>query len=171
MKPKLRSLCAAAGMGMVVLGLVHAAGEEVPPAPNGIALPKGYKDWRMIGTSHRTDNQSLRVILGNGTAVTAARKGMTDPWPEGTILAKLVWKDRRHPQWQYATVPGKLLHAEFMIRDSKRFSASGGWGFARWLGMEQKPYGGDASFVQECFGCHQAAKATDHVFTVPAELP
>jgi len=171
MKAKLWLLSAAAGIGMVVFGLVHAASEAVPPAPNGIELPQGYKDWRMIGTSHRTDNQSLRVILGNGTAVTAARTGKTDPWPEGTILGKLVWKDRTHPQWQDATVPGELKYVEFMIRDSRKFSATGGWGFARWVGMEQKPYGDDASFVQECFGCHQAAKATDHVFTEPAELP
>ena len=171
MKPKLGSLCAVAGIGMAVFGLVHAAGEEVPPAPNGIELPNDYKDWRMIGTAHRTDNHSLRVILGNGTAVTAARTGKTDPWPEGTMLGKLVWKDRTHPQWPDATVPGKLNHVEFMIRDSRKFPATGGWGFARWVGMEQKPYGDDASFAQECFGCHQAAKATDHVFTVPAELP
>lgn len=148
-----------------------AQSETIKPAPNGIKIPKGYKDWRLIGVSHREDNNSLRAILGNYTAIKAARAGNTNPWPDGTILAKLVWKDSQHPLWEKATVPGELVHSEFMIKDAKKYSATGGWGFARWKGMEQEPYGTDASFEQECFGCHTPAKNTDYVFTMPAPLP
>ena len=148
-----------------------AQSETVKPAPNGIKIPQYYKNWRLIGVSHREDNNSLRAILGNPVAIKAARTGKTDPWPDGTILAKLVWKDRQHPLWDKATVPGELVHSEFMIKDSSKYSATGGWGFARWKGMKQEPYGKDASFVQECFGCHTPAKNTDYVFTMPAPLP
>ena len=148
-----------------------SAAEGVAPAPNGIKLPKDYKDWRVIASSHRTDNNTLRVILGNKVAIKAARSGKTVPWPDGTVLAKLVWKDASHQAWKAATVPGKFVHAEFMIKNTKQYAATGGWGFARWLGQDQKPYGKDASFVQECFGCHVPVKTNDYVFTHPVKLP
>ena len=148
-----------------------AQSETVKPAPNGIEIPKGYKDWKLISVSHREDNNSLRAILGNYAAIRAARSGNTNPWPDGAILAKIVWKDSKHPKWESATVPGELIHSEFMIKDSSKYSATGGWGFARWKGMKQEPYGKDASFVQECFGCHTPVKNTDYVFTKLAPLP
>ena len=91
---------------------------EVLPAPNGIRLPEGYKDWRLISSSHRTDNNTLRVILGNDMAIQAARSGQTNPWPDGSILAKLVWKDATHEKWPTATVPDKFVLAEFMVKDA-----------------------------------------------------
>lgn len=63
------------------------------------------------------------------------------------------------------------MHAEFMTKDAAKFSATGGWGYARWLGKDQKPYGKDASFVQECVGCHTPVKDRDWVFTHPVQLP
>jgi len=142
------------------------------PAPNGISLPKGYKDWRIIAISHRTDNGSLRAILGNDIAINAARSSQTRSWPDGSILAKLVWKDAVHEEdWPEATVPGKFIHAEFMLKNEQKYAKTGGWGFARWLGEDQKPYGEDAAFVQECFACHTPMKDRDYVFTRPAPLP
>ena len=143
----------------------------VSPAPNGITIPEGYKDWKVISSSHRQDNNTLRVILGNDAAIRAARAGETRPWPDGSILGKLVWKDAAHPDWEKATVPGAFVHAEFMIKDSNIYKETGGWGFARWKGLDQKPYGKDASFVQECFSCHTPVKENDYVFTRPSSLP
>jgi hypothetical protein len=149
----------------------NSAEKQVAPAPNGIRIPEGYKDWKMISSSHRTDNQTLRIILGNKIAVKAARDGKTKPWPDGAILAKIVWKDSQHPLWQSATVPGALLHTEFMLKDSKKYATTKGWGFARWKGLKQQPYGDDASFAHECLTCHAPAKGNDYVFTQPASFP
>ncbi len=150
---------------------VIKAGGNYPPAPNGIEIPKGYKDWQLLASSHREDNHSLRIILANTIAMDAVNKQQTNPWPEGAILAKLVWKDRTHPQWEKAQVPGEFLHSEFMIKDSSKYAATGGWGFARWKGLQQIPYGEDAAFAQECFACHGAVKNKDYVFTMPAVFP
>lgn len=155
----------------LVLGGVSAGEQPVPPAPNGIALPEGYRDWSVIASSHRIDNNTLRVILGNGIAIEAARSGNTNPWPDGAILGKLVWKDTTLKAWEKAVVPGEFVHAEFMVKDVKKWAATGGWGFARWKGMDQVPYGDNAGFVQECFGCHTPVKDNDYVFTHPAQLP
>jgi len=147
------------------------AGSHVEQAPNGITLPEGYKDWRIISQSHRIDNNSLRIILGNDIAVTAARSENTNPWPDGAILAKLVWKQKNEEFWPTAIAPDKFVHAEFMFKDSQKYQASGGWGYARWLGLEQKPYGKDKDFAKECVSCHTPVKARDYVFTTPAILP
>jgi hypothetical protein len=154
-----------------LLWLPTSGATDVLPAPNGITLPENYQDWRMIGSSSRIDNNTLRVILGNDIAIAAARAGNTNPWPDGAILGKLVWKDTTHTAWEKAVVPGEFVHAEFMFKDARKWSETGGWGFARWTGLEQQPYGKDAGFVNECFGCHTPVKDNDYVFTHPASLP
>lgn len=156
---------------ILTIGIAYALKIPVRPAPNGIEMPEGYKNWRLIASSHRSDNNTMRVILGNEMAIQATRYEQTNPWPDGTILAKLVWKNRNHKKWPTATIPGEFVHVEFMIKDSKKYSSTGGWGFARWKGMKREPYGNDASFVQECFDCHKPVKDNDYVFTAPAVLP
>ena len=143
----------------------------VDNAPNGIALPEGYKNWQLLSVHQRSDNNTLRAVLGNEVAVKAARAGQTNPWPDGAVLGKLVWKAVKHDRWETALEPGAFVHAEFMVKDAGKYAATGGWGFARWLGKDQKPYGKDASFVQECFGCHTPVKDRDFVFTHPVMLP
>lgn len=164
-------LAAAAAVTMALSGAGLAQNAKPAPSPNGIELPAGYKNWRLISVAHRTDKPTLRAVLGNDIAIDAARSGKTNPWPDGAILAKLVWKDRQHPQWATATVPDEFVHAEFMFKDSKKYAATGGWGWARWVGMEQKPYGKDANLAQECVACHQPVKGNDLVFTKPVTLP
>lgn len=155
----------------LLLTIAAASAFAADPAPNGLQLPEGYRDWRVLGTHMRSDNNTLRVVLGNDVAVRAAREGKTLPWPDGTVLAKMVWKARKHDKWDSALEPGDFVHAEFMTKDSARFSATGGWGYARWLGQDQRPYGKDASFSQECVGCHTPVKDRDWVYTHPVRLP
>jgi hypothetical protein len=145
---------------------------EVAPAPNGIEFPADYADWRVISLSHRTDNHTMRAILGNDIAIAAARDGRTRPWPDGAVLAKVVWKESEKPTWKTAIVPEQFVHAEFMIRDSKKWAGNGtGWGWARWVGSDQVPYGEKAGFEQECIACHTPVQGSDWVFTTPALFP
>ena len=159
----------------VALGLLLLSGlagaQQVAPAPNGLTIPDGYKNWKLIGVAQRSDNNTMRAILGNDVAIKAAREGNTKPWPDGAILGKLVWKSLKHDRWETATEAGDFVHAEFMFKDSKKHADTGGWGYARWLGMDQKPYGKDAGFVQECVACHTPVKDRDWVFTFPVKLP
>lgn len=159
---------------LVILGLAAMpalAGSTVPPAPNGIKFPAGYQNWRVISMSHRVDNKTVRVIYGNDKAIQAARAGKTNPWPDGAIIGKVVWKQKKEAAWPTAIAPDKFVHAEFMFKDAKKYASTGGWGWARWKGLDQKPYGKDANFVQECMGCHTPVKSNDWMFTEPAVLP
>jgi len=150
--------------------VVSAEANEVKSTPNNIKYPVGLKNWRVIATSYRTDNNTQRVILGNSIAVKAARNGSTNPWPKGSILAKLVWKNTDHPAWNSARIPGDFVHSEIMIKDASKYKSTGGWGYARWKGEQLQPYGKDASFPQECLACHSQVKKTDFVFTIPAKI-
>ncbi len=80
-------------------------------------------------------------------------------------------KDDTLAAWPAASVPGIVVPGEFMFNDSAKYAATGGWGYARWLGAEQTPYGKDAGFVQECHGCHTPVQGNDFVFTHPVVLP
>jgi len=155
----------------VLVGVVSANHHIPKPSPNGIKFPVGYQNWRVISMSHRVDNKTVRVIYGNDKAIKAARSGKTQPWPNGAIIGKVVWKQKEAGDWKTAIVPGKFVHAEFMFKDADKYASTGGWGWARWKGLEQKPYGKDANVAQECVACHTPVKNKDWVFTEPAMLP
>lgn len=125
-----------------------------------------YQDWSLLSVSHRLDKKTLRAILGNDAAIGAARHGHVSPWPNGAVLAKVAWKESTHPNWPQAIVPGALEKAEAMIKDSKKYASTGGWGFAYWEGKKLVMH--EEAKAKECFACHTAVKDHDYVFTSAA---
>ena len=159
---------------LVCTALVLAAGTglaaELPVAPNGIAIYPDYLSWKVVAPSYREDKGQIRVITGNETAVAALRAGRK-PLPDGSVLAKVSWKAEKHPNFPVATEPGAFAQVEFMVKDAKKYKDTGGWGFARFVGNELKPYGKDAGFVGECFGCHLPVAGNDYLFTKIVRTP
>ena len=143
-------------------------GKPVKGKSHGLSYPEDWRNWSVIAVSSRTDNHTIRVILGNDVAVQAAHSGHTNPWPDGSVLAKVVWKTKTLDNWAAAKAPGELVHVEFMFKDAKRYASTYGWGWARWVGMEQKPFNQGA---QVCIACHTPVKNRDWVFTDPAVFP
>jgi mono/diheme cytochrome c family protein len=138
---------------------------EVHPAPNGIAFIPEYKDWKMVSTTERFDNQTIRLVLGNEIAMKAIAANLINPWPDGTIFAKVAWD--RLTDASGAVHTGQFKQVEFMIKDSKKYASTIGWGFARWKGAGLQPFGNDANFAQGCVGCHNPMRNNDFVFTMP----
>ncbi len=139
---------------------------------NGIAFPVNYQGWDTVAVSYREDNQTLRAIIGNPQAIKAIENGQTNPWPNGAVLGKLVWKARQDTHWKAAKVPDKFIHAEFMFKDSQRWADTKGWGWARWVGLDQVPFGKDAESAHStCISCHTPVAGQDWVFTRPAVMP
>lgn len=125
-----------------------------------------WMDWQPVSTTERYDNGTLRVILGNDILVQAIREGHTNPYPDGAMFAKAAYAQNPDPSGEIRT--GAFLQVEFMIRDSKRYASTFGWGWGRWVGgLAMKPYGHDASYVTECMNCHRPVAATDYTFTFP----
>lgn len=103
----------------------------------------------------------LRAVLGNAVAIKAYRDGRV-PFPDGTVLAKLAWKHVASPEFEPASVPGAATTVQITVKDSRKYAATGGWGFGRFVGG--KP--ADEAQHQTCFACHEArVKGHDYVFT------
>ena len=144
------------------------ASDHLPGPSHGISYPAGWQGWATIAMTHRTDNNTVRIIVGNELAVAAARAGKTNPWPDGAIVGKVVFKEAELERWKAAIGPGGFVHAEFMFKDAGRYADTGGWGWARWVGLEQEPFAGG---MQACVACHTPVKDRDWVFTEPVLLP
>ena len=164
----MKILAQSIGTLLFILTANCAIAGTIPVTSHGVTYPEGWQNWSTIAVSHRTDNNTLRVILGNDIAVKAARTGNTNPWPDGTILGKVVWKETQLKDWQTATAPGEFVHAEFMFKDAQKYADTYNWGWARWVGLEQKPF---ENGMQVCTSCHTPVKDRDWVFTDPASLP
>src|SRR5580704_11667231 len=101
----------------------------------GIKMPSGYRDWRWISSAHEAGNlNSIGALLGNDVAIKAYRAG-TLPFPDGTMLAALHYRhspsdenNKIFGQVQ-SFVPGASTNIQFMVKDSTRYAATGGWGF------------------------------------------
>ena len=148
---------------VAVAFLAHASTTNAPASPiYGVTVPDGYRQWELIAPAEEAAPlNELRVVLGNAIAVKAYREG-TLPFPDGSVLAKLAWKRVPSPEFEPATVPGAATTVQIMVKDSKKYAASGGWGFGRFIGG--KP--ADEAQHQTCFACHQArVKEHDYVFT------
>jgi len=153
---------------MITPALTMAA--STPVAPNGIAYSAEYRNWEVIAPSYREDKNHIRLIFGNPTVIKAMKTNVR-PFPDGSVMVKVAWNTAKHPQFPVATIPDTFSQVEFMIKDSTKYKETGGWGFARFVGKDLKPYGKDAGFVQECFGCHQPVKGNDYVFSGYAAVP
>jgi hypothetical protein len=151
--------------GSVTGSVTGSETQAVAPAPNGIAFLPEYKDWKAISSTERFDNRTMRVILGNDIAVQAIANNHIDPWPDGTAFAKVAWFQQ--PDEKGVVHAGAFFQVEFMIRDSQKYAPTKGWGWARWRGADLKPYGKDATFTDECVGCHSPLASTNYVFTSP----
>ena len=110
---------------------------------------------------------SLGAVLGNDVAIKAYREG-TLPYPDGTIIAALHYShapseenNRIFGQAQ-SFVPGSPTNIQFMVKDSTKYAATGGWGFGN-FSPDGKP--GAEAAMKTCFPCHAQEKARDLVFT------
>ncbi|BEP39000.1 cytochrome P460 family protein (plasmid) [Variovorax sp. V59] len=158
----LLALAAAAG----VFAATSSAAEDVKISDAsplyGVTIPKGYRQWQLIAPAIEAEPlNELRVVLGNTKAIQAYDQG-TLPFPDGTILTKLAWKHVQSPEFAPASIPGAATTVQVMVKDSKKYAATGGWGFGRFV--DGKPV--DLAQHQTCFACHQAlVKNHDYVFT------
>ena len=131
-------------------------------------IPLGYRDWTLISVAREEGSlDDIRAILGNDIAVKAYREG-TLPFPEGAIIARIAWSydaseenNKTFGKAQSFVAGAAKNGVQFMIKDSKKYAETGGWGYAHF--NDGKP--ADTSFMQSCFPCHHAIKSRDDVFT------
>jgi hypothetical protein len=146
--------------------------------PGGLAFSefRGYESWPVIAISHNGNH--VAAILGNALMINAYKAGIPGNgklFPDGAKMVKVHWNARVDPGEPGApTVPGPQHDVDLMVKDSKRFADSGGWGYGTFdydaasdtftpgTLKDKPPQGNDA----KCgFACHTAVKTKDYVFT------
>jgi hypothetical protein len=142
------------------------ADEEAAPI-FGVKIPPGYRDWRLISVAHEAGNlNDFRAILGNDVAIKACREEKL-PFPDGTIIIRLAWSyvpsEENNKVFGRAQsfVAGPPINVQLMVKDSRKYAATGGWGFGQF--KDGRPDG--EAVHKTCFPCHEHGKARDFVFS------
>jgi hypothetical protein len=167
---RIASLLVAVAMPVLLVAYTPSTsrqgGEEASPI-YGLTIPAGYRDWKLISVGRVVGhNNDLRAKLGNDVAINAYREGKI-PFPDGTIIARLAWHEVTSEENNKALrdvdsfVAGSATNLEFMVKDSKKYASTGGWGFAQFT--DGKP--DSEALHKTCFPCHEPAKDQDFVFT------
>ena len=146
----------------------HASGhtDEKAPPNYEVKTPTGYRDWKLISVAPEAGNlNDIRAILGNDVAIKAYREEASiSGWHHYCPLAwKYVPSEENNKVFgsEQSFVAGYPTNVQFMVKDSKRYSATGGWGFAQFT--NGKPVNEAES--KTCFSCHEPAKTRDFIFT------
>jgi hypothetical protein len=162
----------------VLVAMAMAAQDKYTlKVPNGLSFSefKGYEAWQLVSISQ--DGPLVAAILANPVMINAYLAGIPGngkPCPDGAKMAKIHWNPKKMETFPAATVPDTQHDVDFMVKDSKRFSDSGGWGyavfdydaasdkFAPGTSAGKPPQGNDA----KCgYACHTSVKTRDYVFT------
>src|ERR1700735_3351341 len=138
-------------------------------SPGGIAFSdfRGYEDWADVSSARTTE--ILKVIVANPTMIKAYKAGVPgngQPFPDGSMIVKLQWKPKKSTEAPFAVdVPDIFSQAFVMEKDSKRFSKSGGWGYAVFnYDAASDKFTADPSPSDCGHSCHVAVKAKDYIF-------
>jgi hypothetical protein len=170
---------ASVGVFLSVLAVLAMAAQDrySLKVPNGLSFSefRGYETWQVISISH--NEPLMAATLGNPAMIKAFLDGVPGngkPFPDGAKMAKIHWKPKKLEAFPAAIVPGALDDIDFMVKDSKRFADSGGWGYAVFeydaasetfrpgTMADKPPQGNDA----KCgYACHTGVKTKDYVFT------
>ena len=170
---------AAAAVYLAVSGAIAMSAQDkyTVKVPGGLAFSefRGYEGWQAVSISE--DGGLFALILANPVMIDAYRAGIPGngkPFPDGAKMAKIHWNPKKLQTFPAATVPGTLHDIDFMVKDSKRFADSGGWGYAVFdydaksdtftpgTTADNPPQANDA----KCgFACHTIVKTRDYVFT------
>jgi Cytochrome P460 len=173
------ALCHTSG---VTVSAATASRQDAGATATDFKIPPGYRDWRLISVAILGKPfNDIRAKLGNDLAIHAFREKKI-PFPDGAMIARLAWKQvqsevnnsafRRDPSAEdlSPTALGNLLdtsfaagpptNVQFMIKDSKKYASTGGWGFFQFT--NGRP---DHVVQSSCFACHAPERVTDFVFT------
>jgi hypothetical protein len=156
---------------------ISAQDKYTVKVPNGLAFSEfqGYESWQVVSISQ--DGDLMAAILANPVMIDSYLAGIPGngrPFPDGAMMAKIHWNLKKMETFPAATVPGTQHDMDFMVKDSKRFADSGGWGWAVFeydaasdtfrpgTLADSPPQGNNA----KCgFTCHTIVKTRDYVFT------
>lgn len=166
----------ALGLAAITIGgsaVMSAQRQDEAASPiYGVTLPNGYRDWKLVSVAQENGvNNDIRAILGNEIALKAFRENKR-PFPDGAIIVRLAWRYQSSPRNDavfpapQSYVAGAPTNVQVSVKDSKRYAATGGWGYGQ---FEANRPNRNPAVVQACFSCHgklqKLESNADYVFT------
>ena len=150
--------------------VVSAQDRYTVQVPNGLAFSefRGYEDWQVVAVSQ--SGGLIEVIVGNPAMIGAYKAGIPGngrPFPDGARMAKIHWNAKKSAEApEPTTVPDTLHDIDFMVKDSRRFANSGGWGYAQFNYRAASDTFAPEGTGSDCgYTCHTIVKTKDYVFT------
>jgi hypothetical protein len=161
---------AVAALAGLVATAIYAQDKYSLKSPSGIAFSdfRGYEDWATVSSARQ--DEILKVIVANPKMISAFKAGVPGngrPFPEGSMIVKLQWKQKKSTEAQFAVdVPDVFTQAFVMEKDSKRFPKTGGWGYAVFnYDPASDKFTADPKSLSDCGNtCHTVVKAKDYIF-------
>jgi hypothetical protein len=133
----------------------------------GIRYSDEYKSWKVLSVTDKFDGGSMRVVYGNDIMIKAV-KDKQIPFPDGARMVKVVW-GKQVEDSAGNIFPGNFQNVQFMVKD-KKYKSTEGWGFAKFDGLDLRPFGKTAAFANTCINCHKLLVAkNDFVFNIPVK--
>jgi Cytochrome P460 len=174
------ALIAASAVALAVLSenAISTQDRYAVKVPGGLSFSevKGYEGWQAVSLSH--GEKAVALILANPVMIEAYKSGIPGngkPFPDGSKMVKIHWDPKKSETAPTPTiVPGAFRNVDVMVKDSKRFPDSAGWGWAafeyeaasdsfRPANLTDTPP--QANDAQCGLGCHTIVKNRDYVFT------
>ena len=167
--PGRTTLAAAALLLTATIGVAAGIAKENESPIFGVRLPSGYRQWQVVSVAHEAGAlNDIRVILGNDVAMKSLRSGRRI-FPDGSKLARIAWKlvpsERNNAVFgrSQSFVAGDPTNVQIAVKDSRRYAATGGWGYGQFEEGKANP---DAALMETCFACHRKLpRSEDFVFT------
>ena len=194
MRITLNGLAVSIGVALVALVIVMVSGSSSSAQekqdkyalqiPGGLSFSeiRGYEKWQVVGPSLTEAANVMRVIVANPVMIEAYEDGVPGngkPFPDGSKIVKLEWRPKKVTDPPFSastpdTVSGDLTEVEFIVKDSKRFSDTHGWGYAMFdydaasgvfapaTTASKPPVQHDAKCGA---ACHELAASKNYIFT------
>jgi hypothetical protein len=153
--------------GAVMLGCVLTLWAR---PDDSVGYPAGYRHWTHVKSTIIGPKSANWETIGGIQHIYANEKGLegysTGHFPDGAVLVYDFLKTEELTTAPGVTIEGPRRFTSVMVRDSKRYTATGGWGFEEFRGDSQTDRMVGADAPDKCFACHQQQREREYVFSV-----
>ena len=136
---------------------------------DGIPYPTGYRQWThvksaLVGPKSQAFATSggIHHLYANDKAMEGYRAGH---FPDGSVIVADFLETQESESFAGITTEGSRRRVDVMIKDSKRYAETGGWGFESFKGSGQTDRMVAKEAATKCFTCHSSQKERDCVFS------
>jgi hypothetical protein len=145
---------------LVIAGSITAAFSITRPQLNEeVPYPEGFRQWTHIKTTvtgHQNHNKGFNHIYANDKAMEGYTSGK---FPEGSVL---IFDVIEASIVDSITKEAKRKHVDVMVKDSVRFTTTGGWGYEEFKGDTREAVL-TTQLKTQCFNCH--SRQLNYVFS------